>query len=146
MCWELWLTVRFLSQEGLGWYCVVHFVPGQLCIQCCEGACAMLTRFPCCDCYMQCYHPGHTRIEEDMCLWVSGRILTLLQQGYLSSEIRQTILINKSQLGINSQLWNLKTLLFPVSLFYQFSYIYIFFLKPKYRDILTDWIGPFSVF
>lgn len=76
--------------------------------------------------------------------WVSGRILTLLQQGYLSSEIRQTILINKSQLGINSQLWNLKTLLFPVSLFYQFSYIY--FLKPKYRDILTDWIGPFSVF
>lgn len=144
MCWELWLTVRFLSQEGLGWYCVVHFVPGQLCIQCCEGACAMLTRFPCCDCYMQCYHPGHTRIEEDMCLLSLRKNPNTITTGILVFRNQTNHPDKQIPVGYQSQLWNLKTLLFPVSLFYQFSYIY--FLKPKYRDILTDWIGPFSVF
>ena len=45
MCWEVWLTVRFLSHDGLGQYCVVHFVPGQVCTQGSEWACAVLTWF-----------------------------------------------------------------------------------------------------
>lgn len=55
-----------------------------------------------CICYMQCYHPGHMRFEEDTCLWVTGRILTLVEKWYLSSGIFHGTLINKSHLCSDS--------------------------------------------
>lgn len=88
-------VLRFLSHDGLGQYSVIHFVPGQVCTQGSEWACAVLTWFPLCD-WGALWVPASvicSVITLDTCLWVIGRIFALLEKWYLSSEIWYGILI-----------------------------------------------------
>lgn len=60
ICWEVWLVVGFLSRDGLGECCAVHFF-------CRSGAYTMqwlgmcwADMSPACICYMLCYRSGHS--------------------------------------------------------------------------------------
>lgn len=90
MCWGVWLTVRFLSQDRPGECGVVHFVPGQVCTQwmqragvCCHDMSALWLgcTLGACIRYVQRFCPQHMRFSRRTHVCETQQdSLTLLEQ------------------------------------------------------------------